>query len=250
MTAHALVAAALVAGAVVLATPGRAHLGPGSSADGADRADLRGRRTDDRGVLLRLRPVLVAFAFLAGWIVIGGAIGLIAGVAAAVVSWRVLGRTEGPRARARRRELAEDLPVAVHLLGACLGAGAAPTSAIRSVAAALPGAVAAELGAIAARLDLGVDPVSVWRDVASDGPLAPLGRSLARAHESGGSVTDAIGRLSEDLRASVRSRSAARARTVEVRAAAPLGACLLPAFLLLGVVPLTVGIFSSLRLFG
>lgn len=237
--------AGLLAAAFLLGRPGRARLGKSAAMDRVpDRAEK------DRGLLLRLRPVLAPLALLGGWIVLGGPVGVLAGAAAAAVSWRVLGRTEGPAARARRAELEADLPIAVHLLGACLLAGAAPSSAVRTVAEALPGAVAAELRAIAARLDLGADPHEVWRTVAQSGPLAPLGRTLARAHETGASVTEAIDRLSDDLRAGVRGRIAARARTVEVRAAAPLGACFLPAFLLLGVVPMTVGIFSSMTLFG
>jgi hypothetical protein len=39
-----------------------------------------------------------------------------------------------------------------------------------------------------------------------------------------------------------------RARTVGVRAALPLGLCLLPSFLLLGIVPLVVGLLSELSL--
>jgi Flp pilus assembly protein TadB len=239
-----LLAASLLVAGVLLARPGRAELGV--------RSAVAPRAVDaqDRGLLLRLRPLLSVLGFVAGWAFLGGPVGLVAGAVAAVFSWRVLAGIEGPRARARRTELEEDLPIAVHLLGACLRAGAAPSTATRAVAEALPGAVAEELGAIAARLDLGADPVAVWREVAESGPLAPLGRALARAHETGASVTEAIAWLSEDLRAGTRGRTAARARTIEVRASAPLGVCFLPAFLLLGVVPMTVGIFASMRLFG
>jgi hypothetical protein len=51
------------------------------------------------------------------------------------------------------------------------------------------------------------------------------------------------------MRARARAEVEARAKTVEVRAAAPLGACFLPAFVLLGVVPLVAGLFGSLQLF-
>ena len=52
------------------------------------------------------------------------------------------------------------------------------------------------------------------------------------------------------LASQARSRTDARARSVEVRAAAPLGVCFLPAFVLIGVVPMVVGVFSAMRLFG
>jgi Flp pilus assembly protein TadB len=207
------------------------------------------RATDDRSLLVRLRPLLAALAFPAAWAFIGGPFGLVAGVAATLVAWRVLGRAESPAARRRRRELERDLPSAVHLLGACIAAGAATLTALEVVAAALPGAVAEELSLIRHRLELGVDPLVVWRDVGEHPQLRPLGRSMARAHRSGASVRGAIEALADELAAQSRARTEALARSVEVRAAAPLGACFLPGFVLLGVVPMFVGVFAAMSLF-
>jgi Flp pilus assembly protein TadB len=172
------------------------------------------------------------------------------GGVAVVVAWRVLGRAESPAVRRRREELERDLPTAVHLFGACLSAGAATAGALETVSGALPGAVADELLLVRHRLALGVDPVTVWRSLAGHPQLRPLGRAMARAHQSGASVSAAVDGLARELAAQSRGRTDALARSVEVRAAAPLGACFLPAFLLLGVVPMVVGVFSSMRLFG
>lgn len=205
---------------------------------------------DQRSLLLRLRPALVALAFVGGWIFVGGLVGAVAGIAAAVVAWKVLGRAESPADRRRREELERDLPTAVHLLGACLAAGAATSAAFETVAAALPGAVADELQVVRHRLALGVDPAAVWQQLAQHPQLRPLGRTLARAQQSGASVRTAVEALAVDLAARSRSRTDALARGVEVRAAAPLGVCFLPAFVLVGVVPMVVGVFSAMRLFG
>ncbi|MCW2785114.1 MAG: Bacterial type secretion system protein domain protein [Marmoricola sp.] len=206
------------------------------------------RPDQDRAPLLRWRALLCSLAWAAGWSFVGGWVGAVAGLAGAALSWRALGRLEGPRARRRRELLERDLPSAVHLLGACLSAGAPLEGALVDVAAAMGGPVGEDLGGIVHRLRLGSDPVSVWRSV--EGGLAPLGRCLARAHESGSSVRTAVAQLAEDLRAETRVRVQARARSVEVRASVPLGVCFLPAFVLLGVVPMVVGIFSSMKLFG
>ena len=210
----------------------------------------RSRSADEQAVLLRARPLLATLAFAGAWVFVGGIPGVLAGVAAATAAWRVLGGAEGPAARRRREELERDLPTAVHLLGACLEAGAATSTACGSVADALPGAVADELAMILHRLALGADPATVWREVAAHPQLGALGRSLARAHRSGASVRDAVAGLAAELAAQSRTRTDALARTVEVRAAAPLGVCFLPAFVLLGVVPMVVGVFSAMRLFG
>lgn len=233
-------AAAAAATALLLVPVSRSRL----------RRPSASRDPSDRATLLRLRPLLVALAFVGAWVFLGGVVGIVGAVVAAAVAWNVLGRAESPSVRRRREELERDLPIAVHLLGACLDAGAAISGALEAVAAALPGAVAEELGLVSHRLALGVDPLEVWRELAGDSQLRPLGRAMARAHQSGASVRDAIAGLANELSAQSRAGTDALARSVEVRAAAPLGVCFLPAFLLLGVVPMVAGVFSVMRLFG
>jgi Flp pilus assembly protein TadB len=206
-------------------------------------------RAQDRAVLVRLRPLLVLVAALGGWAMVGGVIGTAVGAACGVTVWVVLGRTEDPSVVRRREELAEDLPTAVDLLGSCLDAGAAPQSALVSVSRALGGPVGDELIAIHHRLEVGVDPALVWRAVATHPQLAPLGRAVGRAHETGAPIGVAVHRLAEELRDRARADVETRARSIEVKAAAPLGLCLLPAFVVLGVVPMVVGVFSAMRLF-
>lgn len=202
---------------------------------------------EDRPLLARFRVVLLCLAVAAGWTLVGGVIGLVLGCVAGLFCWRALAGLESPGLVRRRRELERDFPIAVHLFGACLAAGAATGTALASVSEALPGAVGEEFALLQRRLHWGVDPAAVWRSI--DGPLEPLGQCMARAHESGASVQHAVGRLAEDVRRETRARADARARTIEVRASAPLGLCFLPAFVLLGVVPMAAGLFSSLQLF-
>ena len=138
--------------------------------------------------------------------------------------------------------------VALSLLAAALAAGAAPASAAQAVADALPGPGGARLGRAAARLRLGADPVAVWQGLADEPALAPLGRALARGQSSGSSVVVSVRRLGDELARAARADAEDRARRVGVKAAVPLGACLLPSFLLIGIVPLVGGLLTSLRL--
>ena len=239
-----LLAGLLAAGVIVLLGPRTTRLDVATGSSDVPKV-ATGRQ--DRSLLARARVPLCGLSVIAGWTVFGGLPGLVVGLVGAVLSWRALSRLESPEVIRRRLELERDLPAAVHLLGACLAAGSATSAALASVAAAMPGAVGDELTLVHRRLHWGVDPASVWRSV--DGPMAPLGRSMARTLESGASVQQAIARLAEDLRTESRARADSRARTIEVRAAAPLGLCFLPAFLLLGVVPMAAGLFSSMALF-
>lgn len=203
----------------------------------------------EKAVLLRLRPLLVLVAAGGGWAMVGGTFGAAASVGCAVTVWVVLGRAEDPAAVRRREALVDDLPTGVDLLAACLDAGAAPESALRWVSRALGGPVGEEFLAIHHRLEVGVDPAQVWRTVAQHDQLAPLGRAVGRAHETGAPVGRSIHQLADELRDHARAEVETRARSIEVKAAAPLGVCLLPAFVLLGVVPMVAGVFSTMRLF-
>lgn len=235
-----VVAAMATAGALLLGAPPRRTCAPALVPDAGGAADV--------GALRRLRVPLVVLAGLAGWTFLGGAIGVAGGGVAAGVAWRVLSRVQDPAVLRRQARIERDLPVAVYLLGAALRAGTAPTTALLAVAEALAGPAGEELTGIHHRLLLGVDPVVVWSEVGAG--LRPLGRAMARSSESGASALAAVDALADELRSTTRVRTEALARTVEVRAAAPLGLCFLPAFVLIGVVPMTVGIFSSIDLLG
>jgi Flp pilus assembly protein TadB len=193
-----------------------------------------------------LSAVAAAAAGVGAWLLVGGPAGLPAGAVVAAVAWVAVGRMEAPADRRRREQVEAGLPLAVDLLAACLAAGQAPGTAVAEVADALEGPLHDELAGVAARLRLGADPVAVWREVAQRPQLGRLGRCVVRAVDSGASVAEAMTRLSEDLRRDARARVEARARSVGVRAALPLGLCMLPAFVLVGVIPLVAGSLSAL----
>ena len=204
----------------------------------------------ERALLVRLRPVLCLVAACGGWAMVGGPIGLGVGLVCGVTVWMVLARTEDPAVVRRREALVDDLPTGVDLLASCLDAGAAPESALVSVSRALGGPVGEEFLGIHHRLEVGVDPAQVWRTVAAHPQLGDLGRAIGRAHQTGASVGEAVHRLSEELRARERAGVEERARSIEVKAAAPLGLCLLPAFVVLGVVPMVASVFGSMDILG
>lgn len=192
-------------------------------------------------------PLLVAVAAgVATWMLVTGVLGLALGCGAAAVGWRVTARAEPRPVRRRREALVAALPHVVDLMAASLAVGASPAAALDRLGAAVDEPIRSELVPVVARLRLGTDPAAVWRELSGHPQLGPLGRCLLRAAESGAPVAEAMGHLAEDLRRTSRAEVEARARTVGVRAAAPLGLCLLPAFVLVGVVPLVAGSVSSL----
>jgi Flp pilus assembly protein TadB len=248
-----LLAAGLAAGAVGLAVPRSADVrrlrdragllasAPPGSHPFSPQADVG---TDD--LVGRHRGLVSLLAGAAPVLLLGGVAGVVVGVVVLVVVFRMLGSREPAHERRRRELVDRGLPQVVDLLAVTLASGASPSAALSAVAAAVEGPVAAELRRAEHSLRLGRDPARVWREVSGRPGLAGLGRAMARAVETGASVSEALHRLAEDLHASARLEAESRARSVGVRAAAPLGLCLLPSFVLVGVVPLVASTVTAL----
>ena len=147
----------------------------------------------------------------------------------AVAVWVVLGRTEDPSVVRRRERLLEDLPTGVDLLASCLDAGSAPESALvdgepgsrRSGGGGVPRDPPPARGRRRSRDRSGGRSPGTTSS-------GPLGRAVGRAHETGAPVGRAVHQLADELRERARADVEARARSIEVKAAAPLGLCLLP----------------------
>lgn len=175
--------------------------------------------------------------------------GLVGGAALALAGPRALDRLEPRAVREDRERLAADTPLVLDLLAACLAGGSPPAAAVEAVAAAAQGPAGARLSAVAAALAVGSPPAQAWAALGggdSADPLAPAARALARAAEGGAPVAVTVSRLAIEARADTRLRGEEAARRVGVLAVAPLGLCFLPAFVLLGVVPVVVGLAGPL----
>lgn len=192
------------------------------------------------------RRIAAGFSGVVGGLLVGGASGLVVGLVAAVVVDRFVGRLVPRAAVIRRDRVIADLPLAADLLAACLRAGGSPVRSLDAIAAALEGPLGSELAQVAAALRLGSDAAAAWAGFVADPSLAPFGRSMVRVWDSGASLGDTLDRVADDARRARRAAADLRARAVGVKAAAPLGLCFLPAFVLVGVVPLVAGAVSGL----
>lgn len=175
-------------------------------------------------------------------IVWGGAVGLCIGICLAVIGPVALGRLESRATHQRRDALLRQAPECADLLSACLASGAPLTVAAVATGEALGDPVSRPLRALADSLDLGADPVTAWRTVASEEPLAPLARAAARSAETGAPLSAVLAGIADDLRRDQHARADAAARAAGVKAVGPLAAAFLPAFLLIGVVPVVVSL--------
>ena len=194
---------------------------------------------------LRVRPIAALGAGAFAWLFVGGPAGPVVGLVAAACAWWVLAHAETPARRREREEVERTLPHLIDLFAATLRAGAEPVAGLAQVCAALPGPAADRLAPVVDRSRWGSAGPEAWQAIADDVELAPLSRAMVRSLTSGSSVVQTVERLADELARESLARAEDAARRVGVSAAVPLGVCLLPAFLLLGVVPTVASLFGS-----
>jgi pilus assembly protein TadC len=191
------------------------------------------------GRVVALGAVVGVLAALVGGLVFGCA----AGSAATFV---LLRRGGDGRSRAPAGSVGRQLPAALDLLAACLAAGAAPAQALAAVGEAFDGEVGIVLSAVARLVMLGAPVEAAWSTCLGDPRWSPVARAVIRAHHSGAALTDVLVHLADDRRRALRTDAQAAAERAGIAIVLPLGACFLPAFVLVGVVPVVAGFAHSL----
>ncbi|MFI5688901.1 type II secretion system F family protein [Streptomyces sp. NPDC051636] len=199
-----------------------------------------------RGLMRRWLPLTGVVA--AGWVLVGGVTGVAVGLGAAVGLWRWRrrqGDDPGRTAQSDAALAARQLPLAADLLAACIAAGAGPVVAAQAVGESLGGPVGEGLARGAAEVRLGGEPADAWRRLALLPGAGALARLLERADESGLPAAAPVARLAADARADWARSATARARRAAVLVSAPVGLCFLPAFIVVGVLPVVIGLASG-----
>jgi Flp pilus assembly protein TadB len=208
------------------------------------RLGLSGTGWRDRQVVAA-KGILVATAVLSGLTIAGPVLA----IPAATIAWRI---PDIVLARLARRTVAaadREIPVLLDLLAVATSAGLPPQLAFRRAVDAATGPLAEELGSVINASDLG----GRWRDelnrVGERLDLPDLRRllgSLARTDAVGSSLAEEVANLASDVREVRRAAAAQRARTAPVKMLFPLVFLVLPAFLLLTVVPVLLTTVRSI----
>ena len=187
-----------------------------------------------------------------GWIAVGGlALGgagwaatgtPAAGVVAAAVGWGLGVLARRVAARPAGTDDPTDLAAAWTQLAVCLEVGLPVAVATAAAAEPLPGRAGTELRRVAGLLELGADPEQAWGAAGRLPPLAAFARVAGRSAATGAALARAARAEAARLQAASTDLAEARAQRVAVLVTAPLGLCFLPAFLVLGIVPVVIGL--------
>lgn len=145
--------------------------------------------------------------------------------------------------RARSKALHADVPQLLDLLAAGSTAGLSAEASFRQAVSCLHGPLGEDLGEVMRSVDLGVP----WREAlgehverTGDPDLARTVAVLARTEALGVPLRDATRELAAAVRDARRAATLERARTAPVKMLFPLVFLILPAFLLLTVVPVLI----------
>jgi tight adherence protein C len=153
-------------------------------------------------------------------------------------------------ARRRLERADREMPLLLDLLAAASSAGLSGQLALRRAVETTEGPLSEELSAVIHSVDLGARWRDELRGAAERLALPDLRRAVAtmtRAESLGSSLSDALSELATEVRDARRSAANERARKAPVKMLFPLVFLVLPAFLLLTVVPVLISALQSIH---
>jgi len=151
-----------------------------------------------------------------------------------------------------RHRIASD----IELFAACFRAGLPVSAAAGAVAdsygtaehvgGGTPSPLADKWRRVVAYHDLGVEPERAWSPLDGVPGCEELASLVTLSHTSGSAVADGCDRIVADLREEAASDATAAAERAGVLISIPLAAFFLPAFFVLGLAPVVIGLGSQM----
>jgi pilus assembly protein TadC len=190
--------------------------------------------------------VLAGFTVVA---VLGFPVGIPVAVLVVVLVPRALSRLEPAALRRERARELRDVPLTAELLAAALAAGCPLRDAIAVTVEVLDGRLAARLALALGELRLGGASESAWLPAFASAPesVREVAAVLGEAELRGIAPIPQLRALAERQRRAAATGAAAHAHRVGVWSVGPLGLCFLPAFVLVGVLPLVAAAVHLLK---
>lgn len=174
-----------------------------------------------------------------------GWLGMVLAAVAGAATYLLLGRVTPAGAARRQAELVAALPQVCDLLAVAIESGLPLRRAVEVVAPAVGGVAGGVLDGVIARVRLGGSEAEAWAELEHEPALQTIAREVSRTVASGLGLAPLLRELAVEARRAAAAAALVKARQVGVRSVLPLMCCFLPAFVLLGVVPILGGIIST-----
>jgi len=156
--------------------------------------------------------------------------------------WLVNSGRDDEKARAL---VVHEFPLVLNFLASVVESGAPVRFAAQVVSEVCDDGNAACLKTVLAQCDVGFTDAEAWRTLVDDPVWGDVARELARCVETGAAVGEVLRAASVRATKTAAAQATMKARSVGVSSTLPLVACFLPAFLLVGVVPIVGGLISG-----
>lgn len=192
-----------------------------------------------------VRTAAGALAGIIVWLWLGGLPGLGIGSAAFVVVHVGLGRTQSASAKRKLKLLAGQADEVLDLLAAALQAGAPLRNAVAAVGLVVEEPSAELLSRLDGQVRLGATDAEAWGSLVGHPVWGRFAQDLARCADTGAGLAELLTTHAADARRDRAADLERRARAVGVRSVLPMMACFLPAFILVGVVPIVAGALGN-----
>ena len=133
----------------------------------------------------------------------------------------------------------------VDLFAACLHAGLSNQAAATAVAH-VARSTKQYWAEVSSLLAVGASTSRAWQGMEELDGLGELARLAIRSEHSGAAIARGCARLSTNLRDDAQAHAVARAERAGVLISLPLTVCFLPAFIVLGLVPIVISLGSQM----
>jgi len=167
----------------------------------------------------------------------------------AFAGYRLPGLFLAMRVRSRNDEVSAALPDAVDLLVVCMQGGLNLSLSLTRVAGNTKGLLGKELSRTVEEIDLGVPRGAAISALADRNPsedMAALAGTLVNADRFGGQVASSLETLAGEIRRVRRRKAEEQARRAPVKILFPMVFLILPAFLVLTVIPVVMGTLHNI----
>jgi len=180
-----------------------------------------------------------------GWALLGGALGIGGGAVAGLLGARLLLRLTPSGDAQKQKLIVQQYPLVLGLVARVVESGAPVRYAAEAVCEVVDGPGADALRGVVARCDVGFTDAEAWRGLAQDPVWGDVARELARCVDTGAATGRVLDVAAERATKAAEAQAITQARSVGVSSTLPLVCCFLPAFLLVGVVPIIGGLVGS-----
>lgn len=205
------------------------------------RAKLLRGKPGSPSVIVRCCAGIVSAGALT--VVIPSVWGSLIGLGAGLIMYIGLGRWTRPDKGLH--ELRLQLPEALEMISMILAAGAPIARAVEVTAQVSPSATRTVLKSVSQNMRLGKPPGHAWEQLREHDVWGDAARDLARSAQSGTGVQEALAVHAAEARRRTHERALVDARSIGVRSVVPLVVCFLPAFVLVGVVPVIASLVQD-----